>query len=192
MERKTSGEINFAQAMKTLIHRYLVLLTLAFWMGGFTFYTGVVIHIGNHVMGGERDIGFITQAVTIWLNRIGVLSLIILGASALVQQRGMLRILLWLSWLGMAATQIGLFLIHSVLDGMLETSTHKIHGHMDVFFNWHRLYMAVATAQWCAALVYLWLIMVLWRQSDRIAAKTVLSDGARVCDPQQQAKITGA
>ena len=161
-------------------------------MGGFTFYTGVVIHVGNHVMGGERDIGFITQAVTIWLNRIGVLSLIILGASACVQQRGIPRVLLWLSWLGMAATQAGLFLIHPVLDAMLETSTHKIHGHLDIFFNWHRLYMAVATAQWAAALVYLWLTVVLWRQSDRIVTKTVRSDGARVCDPQQHAKTSSA
>jgi hypothetical protein len=152
--------------VKTLLHRYIVLLTLAFWMGGFTFYTGVVIHVGNHVMGGERDIGFITQAVTIWLNRIGVMALVILAASAWTQQRGTARTLLWLSWLGMAATQTGLYLIHPVLDAMLDTSTHKIHGRMDVFFNWHRLYMTVATAQWGFALIYLWLEIMVWRKTD--------------------------
>jgi hypothetical protein len=161
--------------MKTLLHRYLVLLTLAFWMGGFTFYTGVVIHTANHVMSGERDVGFITQQVTNWLNRIGVLSLVILAWAAWSTRRGIPRQFLIFSWFGMAATQIGLYFIHPVLDQMMDTSAHKIHGAMDVFFNWHRLYMAVATAQWGAALVFLWLIVMLWRQADLQSAKSVAS-----------------
>ena len=157
--------------MKTLLRRYLVLLTLAFWMGGFTFYTGVVIRVGNQVMGGERDVGFITQQVTNLLNWIGVLSLVILAWNAWLERRGIPRLMLGLSWLAMAATQAGLFLNHAELDRMLDTDTHKIHNPLATFFNWHRLYMTVATAQWLAALGYLWFVIVLWRQADRQSAQ---------------------
>jgi hypothetical protein len=152
--------------MPTLARRYLVLLTLAFWMGGFTFYTGVVIPTGNQVLGSERDIGFITQQVTNWLNAIGVLALVILGCSAWFERRGVPRVLMLFSWLAMALLQAGLFYVHSVLDGRLETATHKINGPMHIFFNWHRLYMVIASAQWGFALIYLWLVVLSWRNSD--------------------------
>lgn len=150
--------------MTTLLRRYLVLLTLAFWMGGFTFYTGVVIGIANQVLGSERDVGFVTQQVTNWLNLIGVLATVILGFSAWFERRGFSRVLMLLSWLAMVALQGGLFFVHAQLDHRLEVATHKIHGPLNVFFNWHRLYMVVATAQWLAALSYLWLAVVLWRE----------------------------
>jgi hypothetical protein len=148
--------------MLTLLRRYLVILTLAFWMGGFTFYTGLVIGIANEVLGDERDVGFITQQVTNWLNWIGILALIILGCSAWVERRGIPRLLMLLSWLAMALLEVGLFFVHAALDQRLETATHKINGPMHIFFNWHRLYMVVATGQWCAALIYLWLAIVIW------------------------------
>ncbi|HZV37045.1 MAG TPA: hypothetical protein VFB72_20885 [Verrucomicrobiae bacterium] len=153
--------------MMTLARRYAVLLTIAFWMGGFTFYTGVVIPTGNQVMGGERDVGFITQQVTNWLNAIGVIALIILGLNAWFQRPGFPRLLMLLSWLAMIVLQGGLFYVHSVLDAKLDTSTHRISGPMHIFFNWHRLYMLLASAQWGFALIYLWLAVVVWKQTDQ-------------------------
>ena len=47
-----------ARFVETL-RRYLVVLAFAFWQGGFTFYAGVVIWVGNRVMGSEREVGFI-------------------------------------------------------------------------------------------------------------------------------------
>ncbi|HWF18058.1 MAG TPA: hypothetical protein VG754_02270 [Verrucomicrobiae bacterium] len=96
--------------MATLFRRYLILLTIAFWMGGFTFYTGVVIPTGNEVMGGERDVGFITQQVTNWLNTIGVLSLVVLGCNAWFERQGILRLLMLFSWLAMTLLQAGFFM----------------------------------------------------------------------------------
>ncbi|MDB6020868.1 MAG: hypothetical protein JWQ04_725 [Pedosphaera sp.] len=157
--------------MKTLLRRYLVLLTLAFWMGGFTFYTGIVIRIGGQVLGGERDVGFITQQVTNWLNWIGVLALVILAWSTWLERRGTPRLLLVFSWVSLLATQLNLFRVHSVLDQLLDIDTHKIHGPMATFFHWHRIYLIIATAQWLAALAYLWIALVLWRQTDRQAAQ---------------------
>jgi hypothetical protein len=150
-----------------MIRRYTVLLIFALWMGGFTFYTLIVIPTGGKVLGSERDVGFITQQVTNWLNWIGILALLVLGWNARAEGRSLPKFSLALVWLVMALTQAGLFLIHRAIDGLLDISDHKIHGPLDHFFNWHRAYMAVASVQWLAALFYLWLALGIWRESDR-------------------------
>ena len=148
--------------MTTLLRRYLVLLTIAFWMGGFTFYTGIVIGVANRVLGDERDVGFVTQQVTNWLNYIGILALVILGASAWVERRGLPRLLMLLCWLAMALLEVALFFVHAALDRRLVIPTHKVLGPLNTFFDMHRLYMVTASAQWAAALLYLWLAIITW------------------------------
>ena|ERR1700722_10986132 len=154
-----------------MVRRYIVLLIFALWMGGFTFYTLIVIPTGGKVLdGGERDVGFITQQITNWLNWIGVVALAILGWNARVEGRGFLRWLLAVCWLAMAVTLVALFCLHPVLDRMLDTETHQIHGGA-IFFNWHRAYMAVASFQWLAALAFMWLTLLAWRTTDRKKAQ---------------------
>src|SRR5579859_7815408 len=150
----------------SMLRRYLALLILALWMGGFTFFTLFVIPVGAKVLGSDRDQGFITQQVTNHLNYIGTGSLLVLGALLFTERTDRKLRLHWLAWLAMAALQAALFFLHSVIDGMLDPATHKIHdlGH---FFNWHRTYMATASLQWLIALIYLWLMMRLWRKHDR-------------------------
>jgi hypothetical protein len=149
-----------------MVRRYTTLLIFALWMGGFTFYTLIVIPTGGKVLdGGELDVGFITQQITNWLNWLGVVALAILGWNARAEGRGPLRWLLAACWLGMAVTLVGLFCLHPVLDRMLDTETHQIHGGA-IFFNWHRAYMAVASLQWLAALAYLWVALIIWRRTD--------------------------
>ncbi|MDB6036228.1 MAG: hypothetical protein JWM99_69 [Verrucomicrobiales bacterium] len=63
--------------------RYVSMIGICFWMGGFTFYSAVVIHVGHRVFESHREIGFLTQEVTIWLNRSGAIVLLILLISAL-------------------------------------------------------------------------------------------------------------
>ncbi len=149
-----------------MLRRYILLLVLALWMGGFTFYTLFVIPVGAKVLGSDRDQGFITEQVTNQLNYIGTGSLLVLGALLFTERTEQKLRLLWLAWLIMAALQAALFFIHSVIDRMLDPATRKIHdlGH---FFNWHRTYMATASLQWLVALIYLWLAMHLWRKNDR-------------------------
>ena len=139
-----------------MIRRYAVLLTFALWMGGFTFYTLIVIPTGGKVLGSERDVGFITQQVTNWLNWIGLLALVVLGWNARAEGWA-LQNFFTSAWLAMAVTEAGLFLIHRVIDNLLDIEAHKIHGPLDHFFVWHRSYMAVASVQWLAALLYLFL-----------------------------------
>src|SRR3954453_24142545 len=71
--------------------RYLSIIGLCFWMGGFTFYAGVVIHVGHHVFDSHREVGFLTQQVTVCLNRSGVAVLLILSANHLFSPRSASR-----------------------------------------------------------------------------------------------------
>src|SRR5437764_12169532 len=93
-----------------IARRFLVILALGFWLGGFTFYAGVVIHIGHRVFGSARETGFLTQQVTGWLNLSGVLALGILFWNALAAGWNLrvhrLKIGLWLTWGLMAAVQV--------------------------------------------------------------------------------------
>src|SRR5436190_19571918 len=61
-----------------LMRRYLFTVATALWLGGFTFYSTVVIHTGHRVLGGLLEVGFVTQRVTSWLNLIGVVALLVL------------------------------------------------------------------------------------------------------------------
>ena len=149
-----------------MLRRYITLLVFALWMGGFTFYTLVVIPTGSKVLGGDRDQGFITQQVTNWLNLIGSASILFLIWDFIAEGRGKRIRLLQLAWLGMLLLQIALFFIHPVIDRLLDPATHKIHD-FPHFYNWHRAYMAVASLQWLCALAYLWLTLRLWRKNDR-------------------------
>jgi hypothetical protein len=152
-----------------LLLRYLVLIGLAFWMGGFTFYAGVVIHVGHRVFGTMRETGFLTQQVTLWLNRSGAIVLAILILNLLLTRRQIAP--RW--WITAAATlaimiavQIALFELHPRLDAFLDASTQIIRER-PAFHREHLMYMNLSTAQWTAALIHLWTLLVLWRKSDR-------------------------
>jgi hypothetical protein len=132
------------------LYRFVRLGSLAFWMGGFTFYALVVIPTGNRVLGGSEQ-GLVTQQVTHWMNSAGVLALAILLPGAC---RGR-----WLavSWLVMAVTLAALFWLHPRLDRFIDVSIKAVTNQAG-FYQWHRAYLVVVTLQWCAALVHLWFL----------------------------------
>src|SRR5262249_50137002 len=85
----------------TIVRRFLVLLTLLFWQGGFTFYAAVVVPIGTQVLGSTAEQGRITRRVTPYLNLSGVAGLVFLGwdigaGRDPLRRRRRLR---WLTWL---------------------------------------------------------------------------------------------
>ena len=152
----------------TLLLRYVVVIGLAFWMGGFTFYAGVVIHVGHRVFGTMRETGFLTQQVTLWLNRSGAIVLGILLLNLFLTRRQ--NAPRW--WFTAAATlavmigiQIALLQLHPRLDAFLDASTQTIRERPN-FHRQHLLYMNLSTTQWIAALIHLWSILILWRKSD--------------------------
>ena len=59
----------------TTIRRFLVLAALGYWQGGFTFYSAVVVRVGEEVLGSSREQGFVTRRVTNYLNAAGLVAL---------------------------------------------------------------------------------------------------------------------
>ena len=53
--------------MRVLVLRFLCLLSLSVWVGGFMFYSAVVIPVLHEAM-GRLDTGFVTQKVTNAIN----------------------------------------------------------------------------------------------------------------------------
>src|SRR4051812_31512870 len=148
--------------------RFLVLAAIAFWVGGFFFYAGVVIHVGRDVLGGHRIQGFVTQRVTIWMNVASLPALAIFLWNTLAFQRDggqWLRRGLLATWCLMALIQVLLFWLHPVMDRFLDPATRQIADRRD-FVRFHTFYMSIAAIQHFAAVLYLVFTMLLWRQRD--------------------------
>jgi len=145
----------------TAIRRFLVASALGLWLGGFTFYSAVVIHVGTDVLGDHRPVGFITQRVSNWLNLIGAIALLLslwnmaaIWPAAGRWKRGFLA----LSWLAMAIALAALVILHRSLDGVLNTDSQEIVNYKE--FLWlHRGYLAVSTAQWGAGLLHVFCLL---------------------------------
>jgi hypothetical protein len=156
-----------------MIRRYVVMLVMAMWMGGFTFYALIVIPTAEAVLGSERQTGFITQQVTRWLNLIGLVALLTLlwnVRSSWKSKYPRLRLGLLLCWTLMFLAQAGLFITHPFMDKLLDPQTRAIHGHGQ-FANLHQIYLTFATTQWIAALSYIWIAFNLWRHADQQTAQ---------------------
>ena len=137
-------------------------------MGGFTFYSLIVIPTAERVLDSMRDTGFITQQVTRWLNLIGIGVLLILSWLLMAdwrEQRRRLRFSLAATWAIMVLAQAGLFITHPLIDQLLEAQGHKLH-HFEQFEKLHTVYLVFATVQWSAALLQIWLMLMIWRLQD--------------------------
>ncbi len=137
-------------------------------MGGFTFYALIVIPTAQRVLASERDAGFITQQVTRWLNLIGAGVLVVLAgllAERWRERPARLRFGLAGTWVIMAVSQVGLFLTHPLIDRFLVAQGHKLHDY-DAFDKMHTVYLVLATIQWSAALLQIWLMLAGWRVQD--------------------------
>ncbi|HTU90342.1 MAG TPA: hypothetical protein VMF69_09730 [Gemmataceae bacterium] len=149
-----------------LLRRFLVLIALFFWQGGFTFYASVVVPIGQQVFGPSRQ-GFVTRQVTVYLNLAGAAALLVLLGDLLVERdtSKWRRASRWLLWTGMVLTLLWLFQLHGQLDELLVVKGRIIRD-ADAFHLRHRLYLWVSTVQWACGLLYLWTILAIWRRRD--------------------------
>jgi hypothetical protein len=157
-----------AAALFETTRRTLVVLGLCLWFGGFTFYTLVVIHTGHRVFGGMEEVGFLTQAVTRWLNLIGagVLCLMLWNVFAgWHRQSRLIRGTLLSTWLLAAGIEVALFALHPRLDALLDPQTRSIVSRQS-FKSLHLLYMNLSTTQWVATIVYVWASVWAWRSES--------------------------
>jgi len=150
----------------TGVRRFLVIAAIAFWLGGFTFYSGVAIPMGVEVLGTHRAVGFITQRVTNWLNVAGVVALSIFLWNLLLGWRGrgkILRSTLLVTWLVMAAIEIELIALHPAMDHLLRTGPRQILDE-DRFDLLHHVYLISTSVQWVFGVLHVWCVAVVWSQ----------------------------
>jgi hypothetical protein len=158
----------------TILQRFLVLMALMFWQGGFLFYASVVVPIGQKVLASPKDQGFITQQVTDYMNLSGVFALaVLLPELILTPDSSQKR--LWirrLSWLFMAIGLVWLAWWHLRLDALLDLEEKEILNHK-AFYPGHRWYLWISTVQWFFGLVYIWTTLSAWRSKDLAGGKQV-------------------
>jgi protein-S-isoprenylcysteine O-methyltransferase Ste14 len=148
-----------------ILRRLILLISLMFWQGGFMFYGSVVITVGAQVLGSEMEQGFVTQAVTNYLNIAGAVSLTIWGIEL---WRGRIRWPGWALWLGLVLSLVGVAILHTRMDQRLEVESHAVVG--KGFYSLHRVYIALSAGQWLASLGLLGVTMHHWTQADRQGA----------------------
>ncbi len=132
-----------------MVGRFLQQVIISLWWGGLTFYSAVVVHIGTQVLGSERQ-GFVTQRVTYVLNGLGLLAVIIVWN----QVRNSRQVLPWVIWSLLGLSQLGLFVDHYRLSGMLDFETQTVPD-PKIFYAEHAVYLWLTAVQWTAGLGWL-------------------------------------
>jgi len=155
-----------------LLRRFLVLIGLFFWQGGFTFYASVVVPIGQQQFGHLRQ-GFVTRQVTIYLNLAGAAALVLLlwELLASADRAAWRRRSRWLLWAGMLLTLIHLHWLHGQLDELLAARGFLVRDD-EAFRPQHRLYLWISTVQWACGLLFLFLTLGTWRAHEGLTASS--------------------
>lgn len=145
-----------------LIHlqRAMTIFAIALWFGGFTFYTACVLRIGSKVVGGLTQ-GFVTQRVMRVLELLAavmVVAVIIDIATHWKRIGRWLRTLQCVAWSTMAASLIGIVLIHNKMDPLLDPGAFAKPDH-EAFSPFHQAYQFISTCMWVATVVYVLLVV---------------------------------
>jgi Na+-driven multidrug efflux pump len=166
-----------------VLRRFLALIALFYWQGGFTFYASVVVPIGQQVFGPLRQ-GFLTRQVTVYLNLAGALALVVLVWDLLTARdpSKWRRRTRWLLWIGMMLTLLWLIRLHGLLDEHLVAKGYIIRD-ADAFRPGHRLYLWISTVQWAWGLLYVLATVAAWREEDRIGREAEQMQGAKKVPP---------
>lgn len=130
--------------------RATYVLSLVIWIGGFTFYSGVVIPILHDEFGDAFLVGTITRRVTDCLNVIGGAAVVSGWCWILADWRTEPTVPFLLARRPrMAAATVflvALFVLHWRMDRMLDLGT------LGEFYSWHRAYLWASVGQWLANL----------------------------------------
>jgi len=124
-------------------------LLLALWWGGFSFYAGRVVFIGHEVLRSKVRQGLITERVTTELNWLGLVMLGVVGWALLASAPSSRRRGAWIAWATTFLATVALFRLHSKLATMIDFTARQVTDDSR-FYDWHRIYLCTATAQWLA------------------------------------------
>jgi hypothetical protein len=144
---------------------YLLLISFAFWMGGFSFYFGVVVRIGDAVIGGTEQ-GFITRQISWWLNIAGLVTIALMILHLFFQRSWVLV----LSCAAIAVTHAILMFRHSQLEALLDPETMSVLDSQR-FAVLHENYEFLSGCQWLAAMIYLGGLVYGWTISQGSALR---------------------
>ena len=154
--------------MINVMRKFLVIIAFAFWMGGFTFYAGVVVEVGASVLHSHRSQGMVTQQVTHWLNCSGVIALAIFLWNLLADRTKAGRkflLILASTWAVMVLTLALLFVVHRSLDVAIDRED------VQAFDTLHAVYLVTSTVQWAAALTHIFVFtQVAFTRTDKDAS----------------------
>jgi len=129
--------------------RFLGRVTLALWLGGFTFYAAFVVPDLHENLGG-METGEISRRVAPFLYAIGGAALALRWLEALTDQGQRA------GWPG--KTRIGLLVVNSLLLSTLVVMQRSMGtrldsgGNLTEFRSLHEVYLTVWTVQWLAIL----------------------------------------
>ena len=148
-----------------LLRRFLVFQLMLVWQGGFLFYAAVVVPIGTDQLGSAMEQGFVTQRVTIWLNRIGWVALLLCAWDVKANRR--FRPPRWLLLAVVAILQALLvFWLHDLLSSQLDPEEHKFRTRPG-FYSRHAWYLSLSGVQWVLMLIFTGYMLAAWRAEDR-------------------------
>jgi hypothetical protein len=150
-----------------LLRRFLVVAALMFWQGGFTFYSSVVVPVGQEVLESHAEQARVTRHVALYLNLAGAIALALLAWDvAAGDPSAVRRRLRWGAW-GVMVLALGLLVwLHPRLVELIDPESHWVTDATG-FRPLHRLYLWTHTAQWAAGLVYALLMLQAWSAVDR-------------------------
>ena len=155
--------------MVSVIRRMILLVALMFWQGGFMFYGGVVVPVGTTILGSGIEQGFITQAVTNYLNAAGAVCLLFWLENLWHERRRGVHQLEWLAWGFATLTLVALAAIHIRMDRLLSVESTSVVDHA-AFANYHKMYLGTSTLQWLASLLMLLLAIIRWTRRNSLKA----------------------
>ncbi len=155
---------------------FLAIWAMAVWLGGFTFYSTVVIPVLHDQLGSPLETGLVTQDVTDWLNLLGVAAITLAGLGAILEPSGphsRFRSGLALGLLASTAICLAaLFVLHHQLDRKLES------GELTRFYPLHRVYLWISTIQWLANTA----LLATWSRSGRSSLTGTRQENSQVSE----------
>ena len=153
----------------TAIRRYFVVLSLMLWQGGFLFYSAFVVPVGTEILGTAAAQGAITARVTDTLNLCSLPALALLAWDQAVSRdpRKRRTALRWCGWGIAGGCQIALFVVHQMLDSLMNPDRTYVVIHPP-FRPLHRIYLWTSTVQWGASLILIWMMIRAWNAESSL------------------------
>ena len=140
--------------------QYVAVLTVALWIGGFTFHTSVTLRVGGGIIGGLEQ-GYVTQAALGKLHWFAVAMIVAAAVDALICRKSSSRGILIARVVGvivMGGCLIVLFRIHADMSAMMDPDA-MTQPDKAAFAPLHERYQTFATILWLCAMVELGMML---------------------------------